>query len=151
MAFYVRAWNLAQGDWEHRYGPFPGTPWITHNFIRDSNGNHIFCHEEEWDGTPGWYAQDDDPDTESPRFYGWRRTYDAPGTFAYAQGPFWTDMDLEIVDDDITINDFDNDIAAVDGEHNANVDYNDWLGYIDPEYRQERPEPTQPRIHGRHI
>lgn len=138
MAFYVHTWNLAQGSWNRTYGPFPGEPWITHNFIRDGNGNHLFEHDERPTLEVGWYAQDDTPGVDERRTYGWRRCYDTDYSFAVDEGPFWTDMDFAIVvNDDEAIEAYDNKFHNAIADHISDPDYAEWLqdGFFSMEAR----------------
>lgn len=147
MSFYIYAWNLPQGDWSHRYGPFPGTPWVTHNFVRDGDGNHIFEHEDEW-REAGWYADGDTED--NPREYGWRRSYETDISFAHGQGPCWTDFEFQDIDPAaMTLLPFDNALGNAIAEHRDSPYFQDWqeAGYFDPGSELlPGPTPTHGRI-----
>lgn len=130
MSFFVNALNLPQGDWNHTYGPFPGTPTLTHNFLCDSDGNHLFEHEDDWVFEDGWHATDDKPGDE-PRSYGWRRCYNSPYSYAIAQGPYFTDLAISYTEENNETL-FDNDITTAIPEHLANPFFDDWLDWFDP-------------------
>jgi len=111
MSFYVFASNI-HTDETYRYGPFPGTPGLTYEFMRcyagmeDNNpldGEHIFTFEENWKDAH-FHRMQEDP--QEAAIYGWRRcvTDIPPGQFGTGQfgigiGPIWTDLDIEFTED----------------------------------------------------
>lgn len=114
-AFYLHASNIHNSHSE-TYGPFPGTPYLTYEFIRDGEGNHVFsfddpridddvllkaadahidgqCSDDHWHDQEGEYRRD-----------GWRRCFDdhpqefgVGGRFGVCHGAFWTDVGIEVV------------------------------------------------------
>lgn len=120
-AFTVSAINL-QRDENRTYGPFPGYPHITYEFVRcqGDTGDHIFTYENApradqmaTDGSDeGWIAEDG----EFIPGDAWRRCYNTSSSFAYPAGPFWSDLSFHqgtVPDDYVWASDF-NDLSKFD-------------------------------------
>ena len=109
-AFYVTAFNI-QTDESDLFGPFPGDPQLTYEFVRDGEGNHIFifadpqiedgeahASDAHWtEPIDHWHDQEGDY-----RRDGWRRCFDVMrdeirGEFGVAHGFFSTDLVFDSV------------------------------------------------------
>ena len=111
--FYVTGSNIHDAT-SDRYGPFPGEPGMTYEFLRcysadvEYPDNHLFLYSD----VPG--AGDTDAELRErdhwedeegdPRIDGWRRCSARAGTFAQPWGPFWTDLSIDSTEfpDDFT-------------------------------------------------
>lgn len=103
--FMVHASNIHTDETE-TYGPFPGSPLFTYDFMRCSgeenvpDDDHIFSYSDNGDSTRGeWFDQEG-----AVRYDGWRRCYYRPidarrGNFGIEHGPFWTDLFIEFLPD----------------------------------------------------
>jgi hypothetical protein len=92
--FYVSAYNI-HTDAHERYGPFPGTPAVTYEFLRcemtpESSGHIFMFSEDRGLAAEGWIDQEGERRTD-----GWRRCYDLAGSFGNEAGGWWTDLDIE--------------------------------------------------------
>lgn len=114
-AFYVHAGNVHTDELE-TYGPFPGLPQLTYEFLRDSDGAHLFIFADptvDDEKLANLHTDRDNPceakdhwhDQEGEvRLDGWRRCYEdhpseggAGGAFGIPEGPFWTDLSISVV------------------------------------------------------
>lgn len=93
--FYVHASNIHTDD-AHSYGPFPGNPALTYEFLRcfgddapGMDGAHIFAFNEE--RTDAHFHTGDGQRAT----WGWRRCHDGEGSFGNERGPIWTDLMIE--------------------------------------------------------
>lgn len=101
QGFYVHASNI-HTDESETYGPFPGQPAFTYEFMRSESDDvpdddHIFFYREPCVGldlgADHWVDQEGEM-----RWDGWRRCYATDGQFGIERGPFWTDLNIEMVD-----------------------------------------------------